>query len=309
MGVEPVRPGYGDAVRDRVDGADRGAADADHHARRPQARVAVGADRRVQRPRVHGEIGIRGDLHKVVLPDAGQPHRLVDRRMGLRAGIDAQRRAAGETLRHAVPTGGPVAHGDDGRQRAGGGGVVDGAGEVTGEAQRLAQPRDHDLFDLGRRRRGLPQHALRRHGIGQLLGPDRGRCGIGGKIGEEAGMLPMGHRVRHDGLEICEDLGRVGGGLRRALRQSGGGVARPDGGSDRPVPQAGMVVADPVGGAPAPRVQIVVVHGARDWRGAGRLASGGTRALRHAHPPAPSRRARGTRTAASHGPRRQDLRI
>ena len=45
---------------------------------------------------------------------------------------------------------------------------------AAGRAKRVAQPADHDLLDLGHGGRGLPQHPLRRDGVGQLFGQHRG---------------------------------------------------------------------------------------------------------------------------------------
>ena len=138
--------------------------------------------------------------------------------------------------------------------------ILDHAGKAFRQPERLAQPVDHFRLELGGCRRGLPEHALRRHHRDQIFGNDRDGRGIGREIGEEARMLPVRH-AGHDGLfEIGEDrlhrLGRLG----RRWRDLRGDVAGRGVGAHRPVAQARAIVGAPVGRPVRPRTKLVPIQ-------------------------------------------------
>ena len=161
------------------------------------------------------------ELDQIVLADAGHPDRAVDRGVHLVGAIDAQRASARP---------GPVLLPSQSSARSR---MVSTAASVADEAESWITPekpsgrpsawRSQSIIlrlELGRRRRGLPQHALRGHRRDQIFGHDRDRRGIGREIGEEARMLPMRH-ARHDRLlEIGEDRRPSARPLRAATRRS-----------------------------------------------------------------------------------------
>ena len=98
--------------------------------------------------------------------------------------------------------------------------------KTLGKAKRLAQPIQHAGFQLGRRGRGLPDHALGRKHRMNVFGQHGRRGGVVAEIGEETGVLPMGHPGHDDAFEIGKDrfhvFARFGGGERKLA----GDVAR-----------------------------------------------------------------------------------
>ena len=98
--------------------------------------------------------------------------------------------------------------------RGDGCGVVDDTFECVRQADQLPQPAERHGFELGRRRRGPPQHRLLIERRRKELGEDAGRAGGDCEIREEAGMVPVrqaGHEhaleVGHDRLERFTVLG------------------------------------------------------------------------------------------------------
>ena len=80
------------------------------------------------------------------------------------------------------------AHGQHRGECGGRGGVLDDAGETVRQAECLTQPVEHACLRVSvAGGRCLPEHALRGHGVDQMLGHHRGRGGICREIGKEAG--------------------------------------------------------------------------------------------------------------------------
>ena len=231
--------GHRDAVGDPVEGPDTGPPGAQDHPGRHQPRRPVRHNRRPQRRPGHRPVSIRRHLHQVPLPDPRHPDRLVDRAVRLGTRVEPQAPA-----RPTAPPSSP-------RQPSARSRMVRTADSVAlvaeswivpdeplGQPQRLPQPVDHHLLDLGRGGRGLPDQRVAGHRVDQLFRQHRSRGRIGREIGEEARVLPMGHAVRHDALEIGPDrlhrLGRLGGASRQLPRHGPRHQRRPH----RPVAQA-----------------------------------------------------------------------
>ena len=249
---------------DRVAGADAGAAQARDDGGRHAPGLPVGPDRRVEGVRVHAvERAGHGDPHQVGVADAGDAHRLVDGGMDLLRGVDPQGRSAREAGRVAGEAERPLARGEEGGERRARGRILDHAGKGFRQADHLAQPVHHPGLELGRGRRGLPEHALRGERCGDELRHQGGRAGIGREVGEEARVLPMGHARHHHPVEIGKDplhrLARGGRGLGQLAEDLAGGHLRPH----RPLADAFEVIHRPVGGPVRPGPKRLVVHRVR----------------------------------------------
>ena len=185
--IEVVRAAdLGDRAQ-RIDRADAGSAEAGDHAGRHAARAR---GRRGSRPRAgrgacanSSSVGIR---RRLAAAEARDRDRLLDRGVGLLGGVEGERRAGAEPFLVGAPAGRPLARAQDRAQRGAGRAVLDHAGEAFGQADHLAQPVEDAGLHLGRRGRGLPQHALGAERGGQHLGEHRGRARVGREVGEEA---------------------------------------------------------------------------------------------------------------------------
>ena len=150
--------------------ANAGATGAGDDAGWPETCRKIGFDGRTQRVRIHGAMWAQnGDTHQIVLADAGDPDGPVDGGVDLVGGIDPKARLSAEAGLVAIPRKGALAHGQDGGESCGGGAVLDHSGKGPGQTDGLAQPVHHPGFHLGCRRRGLPKHALRRHGGNEIF--------------------------------------------------------------------------------------------------------------------------------------------
>ena len=89
---------------------------------------------------------------------AGDLDALFDARMGLLRGVDRERLPGAGLV--GLETRGPLAGGEQGAEGRRRSGVLDDPGEPLRQADHLAQPVEHGLFELRRRGRGLPDHAL-----------------------------------------------------------------------------------------------------------------------------------------------------
>ena len=135
---------------------------------------------------------------------------------------------------------------DERDERAGRGAVLNDPAPVGREADELAHPVGHGLFELGERRSGLPGEAERAEPRAQEVAEHGGKLAVGREVAEEAGMLEMRKRrddqrvhVAHDGVER---LGRVGRGFRKGRAQGAGLRLRHDG----PLRDRLPIVGDPV---------------------------------------------------------------
>ena len=135
------------------------------------------------------------------------------------------------------------------------------AGRLLGQAERLGQPVDDDLLDLGDRRAGGPDHPLRADAAGEQVAEDRGRRRVGREVGEEARVLPVRQAGHDDLVEVGEQ------GVERlarpraptagsARRTSPGATCESTGRSSR----RGPVVGDPVDGGVALAAELLGRH-------------------------------------------------
>ena len=229
-----VRAEAGDGV-DRVDAGGRGGAHRGDHRQRGHAARAVGRDRLPQRVGPHAELRVRRDPGQRVVAESERHDRLVDRRMRLFGGVDAQRpevRAPGQPPRadaghRPVPGRGQRVQAGDGRR------VVDDPLERVGQAEKLPQPAQRHLFELGRGGRRPPQHRLHVQGGRQELGEHPGGGARDGEVGEEARVVPVGDAGQDDPLEVAEDLVERDAGRGRGRRQRAAHRARRTAGEDR----------------------------------------------------------------------------
>ncbi|UUZ59169.1 hypothetical protein LP418_25135 [Nocardioides sp. B-3] len=96
---------------------------------------------------------------------------------------------------------------EQGRERRGGRGVPDDSPaaavleepELLGQTERLCQPVDDDLLDLGDRRAGGPDHPLCADAARDEVAEDRRGRRVGRKVGEESWVLPV-RQAGHDEL-------------------------------------------------------------------------------------------------------------
>ena len=189
------------------------------HPERNETRGAVGGNHLGERLGSHRERCVVRHDAQAIRTDAGDPEALLDAGMGLR------RRITDQPRRIAIGVDGAArdapARSQDRRQRRFAGGSVDHPtasrarrAEVLRQAEQLVHPVDHQRFDLRARRARDPAHALHPEAGRQQVPEDCGVRRVGGEVGEEAGVLPMG-QARHDhalgvGHHRVEAVGRRG---------------------------------------------------------------------------------------------------
>ena len=169
---------------------------------------------------------------------------------------------------------------------------------ALGQPEQLLHPVHHQRLDLGARRAGDPAHALHAEAGRGELAEDRRVADVGGEVGEEARVLPVGEAGHDDAVEVGEHVGERLGRGGRVLGQHGADVAGLHLAADRVLLDPLQVVGDPVD-------QGVAVRGGtrrasracRRYRV--RSQAGVPRCLRSAHEPATS-----TRTASPSTPPR-----
>ena len=243
--------------RDVVHRAGRRAAGGEVHHHRPQPRLDVLGDRGAQRVDVHRlRGGVDGDRADGVLAEAGHHRGLHQRRVGLRGPVDPPARVADAVTSYVSPAG-AVQRGQQGGEGRGGGGVLDDAAaravaaERLREPERLGEPVEHHLLDLGHRRARRPDHPLRTDAAGEEVAEDRGGRGVGREVGEEPRVLPVREAGHDDAVEVGQHGVERLGGLRCRRRQQASYVTGRDLRADGQVVEGGPVVGDPVdGGVP-----------------------------------------------------------
>ena len=155
----------------------------------------------------------------------------------------------------------PLPGREQGAQGGRRGGVLDDAGKAGRKPDHLPEPVEDDLLELGRRRGGLPDHALGAEAGRQKLPQDRGRAVVGREVGEPARVLPVGDARHDDLLEILEDRlhglppGR-GDGRDHLLD-----VARLEPGDDGVFLDIFEIIGDPVHELVPGAPEILVFHG------------------------------------------------
>ena len=212
---------------ERIDRADAGSTKTGHDAGRHQALRAVGADRGLEQVGAHGEFFVGRDQAQLAPAEARDRDGLLDRGVGFLGRVEGELRAGAEPFLVGAPIGRPLARAEDRAQRGARCAVLDDAGKAFRQAHHLAQPVEDARLHLGRRGRGLPQHALGAERGGQHLGEHRGRARVAREVGEEVRVLPMRHAGQHDALEIGEDVGERLGRVRRRCRQPRRDLAGP----------------------------------------------------------------------------------
>src|SRR2546428_12531302 len=100
------------------------------------------------------------EIYTLSLHDALPICALLRRRMRLRRAVDAQRPDGGNALVVRAPAGRALARGEERAEDRARRRVLDDAREPVGQAHHLAEPVEHPRLQLGRGRRGPPEHAL-----------------------------------------------------------------------------------------------------------------------------------------------------
>ena len=123
--------------------------------------------------------------------------------------------------------------GEHSGERRGGRGVLDDpaaravAGERLGQPERLPQPVEHHLLELGGGRAGRPDHPLAPDAAGEEVAEHAGRGGVGREVGEEPRVLP----VRQAADQVRVEVGQHGvqglGSSGALVGQCGRDLARP----------------------------------------------------------------------------------
>ena len=247
---DPLAPADGGQLRDGVEGRGRRGADRGAHEEGPAPGGAILGDGGLQRVGPHGERRVVGDDVQVVGADARDAHALLDRRVGLRGRVGDE--IAGHTggvhraLRRPLPRREDGAEGGLGRRALDDTAPRPVGAEPVGQAEQLGHPVEHERLDLGAGRARGPRHAVHPEaGRGQVT-QDRRIAGVGGEVGEEAGVLPVGQAGDDDPIEVGEH-GVEGLGLGRGV--GGELVAHPAGlgrGGDGEPLDPLEVVGDPV---------------------------------------------------------------
>ncbi len=195
----------------------------------------------------HGVLLVAGDEAEVLAAEAGEEGGFVDGAVALGGDVDGERAGLGlEAAAAEGVVGDALAGGDEGDEGAGGGGVLDDAVEGGGEAGHLTDPVEDDVFDLGDGGAGLPGEAEDAEAGAGEVAEDAGEQAVGGKVAEEARVLPVREAGEDEGVEVGEDVGEGLGLVGRRGGELGGDGAGLDLGHDGTVGEGGAVVGEPV---------------------------------------------------------------
>ena len=181
-------------------------------------------------------------------------------------GVDDERRGLGlEPAAVLAEAGGALAGAEEGHQGGGAGGVLDHAGEAVGQPDQLAEPLHRHLLQLGGGGAGLPAHALRAEAGGDQVGQHRGQVAVGGEVGEEPRVVPVGDAGEDGPVEHGKDLAEGDAVLRRsargtARRTSPGSTGHITGKSGQPLAVGG----DPLDELVAQGAELVGCHRSTD---------------------------------------------
>ena len=173
-----------------------------------------------QRRRIHAELAVGGDLAHALLADAQHDGRFFDGRMSLFGGVKAEARPAGHAL-FPQPQVQRLAGRGDGAQAADRGRVHHHAEELLRQAQHFSQPAHHHFFQLGGRRPRAPQHGVHVEGLAEHLAQNAGPRAGDGKVGEEAGMVPVRDAGKDQPLPVVEHAIEIFAGFRGGVRKRG----------------------------------------------------------------------------------------
>ena len=196
-----------DRFDDRIDRRRRRRADRRDRTHRPPPVCEIVVERARQRFRLHAEIAVDRDPYHVLAPDAERDRGLLDVRVRLIGDVDAQHRQIGAAGHPAFANleSQRFARRGERRVTADRGRVVDDAVKRRRQPEHLAQPPQRDIFQLGRGRRGAPQHRVDVECGGERFGEDRHRRRADRKVRKEARMVPVRDARYDQALEIAED--------------------------------------------------------------------------------------------------------
>jgi hypothetical protein len=271
--VEPdpfLRAQVGDR-RHGVDRRGRCGANGGNDGHRDHASRAVVGDRLGQSIDLNREVPVRGNPANGLLAQTQQDHRLVDRRVRVLRAVETKLREIAPAAHSSRADVGRdvLARGRQRVQRRHRRGVVDHALERRRQAHQIAQPAERDFLELGRRRRGTPQHRLLVEPRAQHLGEDAGAAGAGVEVSKETRMVPVRQAGDDDALEVREDVVERFAMLRRARGQRASHVARRHARQDRIAFGLGEVIGEPVDDAVAFAAEGLRIHVARGARRVG----------------------------------------
>ena len=149
-----------------------------HQRTRCKSGNPVRINRRLQGVHPQRPVIISCNLDEIVAPDPRQEHRLFHRRMGLIAGIDAQRPLSEQSGFLGLPVQRLVPRRKDSRQGGQPGPALNHPMPAFTDTGHLAQPVQHMNFEFGAGRRCLPEHTLRCQCGCQPFGKNRRGAGI-----------------------------------------------------------------------------------------------------------------------------------
>ncbi len=227
----------------------------------PAAGGAVLGDRLLEQIGAQRVLVVGRDQAQVLGAEAGEQRRFGDRAVRLVRGVDDERRLLGlQSAAVLAEARRALAGAEQGAERRRAGAVVDHAAEGLGQADHLPQPVHDHVLDLGRRGARLPAHALGAETRRDEVGEHRGEVGVGGEVGEPAGVVPVRDARQHDALEVGDDVAEALALLRRLGRQLRRDLAGLDAAHDREFVEALAVGGDPLDQLVAQRAELGGIH-------------------------------------------------
>ena len=163
----------------------------------------------------------------VVAAEPRQEGGFLDRTVTLARGVDDEGPGLGlQAAPGEAVVGGPLAGAQQGRHGGGGGGVLDHAAPGVGEAHQLPHPIDDHFFQFRQRGARLPRQAQDAQAGAEVVAQNTGKGGVGRKVSEEAGVLPVREARQEDLFQVAkhrrEAFGAIGGEAgNRALTSPG----------------------------------------------------------------------------------------
>ena len=132
--------------------------------------------------------------------------------------------------------------------------------EPRGQAEQVDEPVEDVRLELGRGRRGRPQHALHAEPGGEQVAEDRRPARVRREVGEERRVLPVRDARQHDLVQVAQHVRERLAGLGRRVRQRRADLARRDLARAPGRLDALLVVGDPVDDLPSVRAELVGRH-------------------------------------------------
>src|SRR5438093_1411838 len=208
--VTPQRFALAD-LGDRGDGIDAGRARRPHrrHAcEREKALRAVVVDDPREGVGTHPQLVVDRDMDEILEPEAERQRRLVDRRVRVLRGVNAESRQIGASSHAARPNRElrfGLARGREREERRNRRRVVQKPEPAAGQAEHLAQPIGGHFLELRPGWPPSPQHGLHVERGDQHLAEDARDGGGGREVAEEPRMIPVGDARNDLLLEIAKD--------------------------------------------------------------------------------------------------------